>query len=120
MEIYNPYEVEGIQTENVKLMDFDSILKIYEQMMEVSNADVTSFEKQRTYHIRKIKLGYARIYNPTVDNTAGILVPVWDFFGGFDSEMDEYSRKDSGEHSKRSFMTINALDGTVIDRELGY
>lgn len=120
VEIYNPYEVEGIQTENVKLMDFDSIIKIYEQMMEVSNADVTSFEKQRTYHIRKIKLGYARIYNPTVDNTAGILVPVWDFFGGFDSEMDEYSRKDSGEHSKRSFMTINALDGTVIDRELGY
>ena len=43
VEIYNPYVVDGIQTEHVKLMDFDSIIKIYEQMMEVSNAEVTEF-----------------------------------------------------------------------------
>ena len=120
VEIYNPYEVEGTQTENVKLMDFDSIIKIYEQMMEVSNAEVTEVETQRTYHIRRIQLGYSRIYDPTVDNTSGLLVPVWDFFGGFDSELEGYISKNSGEHSRQSFMTINALDGTVIDRELGY
>ena len=119
-EIFSPYNLEGIQTENVKLMDFDSIVKIYEQMMEVSNADISELEKQKTYHIKKIKLGYSRIYDPTVDSSSGILVPVWDFFGGFDVETDGYSEQNNGEHSTTSYMTINAIDGTVIDRGLGY
>ncbi len=120
VEIFNPYEVGEVQTEHVKLMDFESIVKIYEQMMEVTNADMADFEKQRTFHIRKIVLGYSRIYDPTRDNDAGLLVPVWDFFGGFDSEMDDYLEKNNGEHSDQSFLTINAIDGTVINRDMGY
>lgn len=120
VEIYSPYEIGEVQTEHVKLMDFDSIAKIYEQMMEISNADISEFEKNRTYHIKKITLGYSRIYDPTADNDTGLLVPVWDFFGGFDMENEEYTEKNSGEYSNQSFMTINAIDGTVIDRELGY
>ena len=120
VKIFNPYDIGEIQTENVKLMDFNSIIKIYEQMMEVSNADITEFEANRTYHIKKIVLGYARIYDPTTDSDTGLLVPVWDFFGGFDAEGDGFSEKNNGEYSTQSFMTINAIDGTVIDRELGY
>lgn len=127
-----PYKMGEVQTENVKLMDFDSIMEIYEQMMEVSNVDITQYDKQRTYHIKKITLGYSRIYNPASKNDEGLLVPVWDFFGGFDVESEmleqneterktiELSEKHSGEHSTRSFLTINAIDGTVIDRSLGY
>lgn len=120
VEIYSPYDVEGIQTEHVKLMDFESIIKIYEQMMEIANADMTDYFNKNIYHIKKITLGYSRIYDPTVDSTTGIIVPVWDFFGGCDSECEEYVDKNSGEHSKESFLTINAIDGTVIDRGLGY
>jgi len=121
-ELYNPYDVGEIQTENVKLMYFDSIIKIYEQMMEVSNADIVNYEAKRTYHIRNIKFGYTRIYDPSSDNDAGLLVPVWDFFGGFDAtDLDgNFSHKNSGELSTQSFMTINAIDGSVIDRSLGY
>lgn len=121
VELNNPYIIGEVQTKNVKMMDFDSIIKIYEQMMEVSNADITAYEKKRTYHIKKITLGYSRIYDPLKDNTSGVLVPVWDFFGGFDSEDKEGNvDKNSGEYSMWSFMTINAIDGTVIDRSLGY
>ena len=120
VEIFNPYHVEEIQTENVKLMNFDEIIKIYEQMMEVSNADIGELEKKRTYHIKKISLGLTRIYDPNTDNDTGLLVPAWDFFGGFDVEDEEYNFKNSGEYSTQSYMTINAIDGTVIDRELGY
>ena len=95
VEIFNPYEVGKVQTENVKLMDFDSIIK-------------------------KITLGYSRIYDPNTDNDTGLLVPVWDFFGGFDTEMDGVTEKRSGVYSTQSHMTINAIDGTIIDRELGY
>lgn len=120
VELKNPYEVKELQTKNVKLMDFDSILRIYEQMMEISNADLAADEIVRTYHIRRITLGYSRIYDPTVDNATGLLVPVWDFFGEFDVEGDGYQIRNSGERSTRSFLTINAIDGTIISRELGY
>lgn len=120
VEFFNLYEIGEVQKENVVLMDFNEIIKVYEQMMEVSNADISELEKQRTYHIKKIKLGYSRIYDPKSDNGSGVLVPVWDFFGGFDTETDDYSNKNSGEYSNQSFLTINAIDGTVIDRELGY
>lgn len=122
MTLYNPYIIGEIQTENVKLMDFESIIKIYEQMMEVSNADIVNYEASRTYHIKKITFGYTRIYDPAADNDTGILVPVWDFFGGFDvTDLDgTISRSDTGERSTQSFMTINAIDGSVIDRGLGY
>ena len=122
VELCNPYEIGEIQTENVKLMSFDEIIKIYEQMMEVSNADITRYETHREYHIRRITLGYMRIYDPTKDSDTGLLVPVWDFFGGFDlTEPDGTSLgKNTGEHSTQSHLTINAIDGTVIDRGLGY
>lgn len=120
VEIYNPYNVGEIQTKNVKLMDFESIIKIYEQMMEITNADMLDYYNKLTYHVRKITLGYTRIYDPTVDSKSGILVPAWDFFGGYDSESVDYTSKDSGEHSNQSLLTINAVDGTIIDRELGY
>lgn len=118
----NPYVVGEVQTKNAKLMDFDSIIKIYEQMMEVSNADIAEYEGKRTFHIKKITLGYSRIYDPLKDSFSGLLVPVWDFFGRFDAEDQEGNvvQKDSGEYSTQSFMTINAIDGTIIDRALGY
>ena len=119
VEIYNPYDVGGIQTEHVKLMSFDEIIKIYEQMMEISNSDLSIF-KNMTYHIKKITLGYSRIYDPNTDSDTGLLVPVWDFFGASDYESDDYSETDPGEHSTQSYLTINAIDGTVIDRGLGY
>ncbi len=120
VELQNPYEIGQIQTQNVKMMDFDSMIRIYEQMMEISHSDLPIDEKLRMYHIRKITLGYCRIYDPTVNNTAGLLVPVWDFFGEFDLDSENESYQNSGEHSIRSLLTINAIDGTVIDRELGY
>lgn len=122
VKLDNPYVIGEVQTKNVKLMDFGSIIKIYEQMMEISNADITEYEGKRTFHVKKITLGYSRIYDPLKDNSSGLLVPVWDFFGGFDSEDKEgnVTNKDSGEYSTQSFITINAIDGTVIDRSLGY
>ena len=49
----------------------------------------------------------------------GTMVPVWDFFGREtvtqgDDEVYTYGG------SFDSWLTINALDGTIIDRDLGY
>ena len=68
--------------------------------------------------IDRITLGYARIYDPGMDSTVGLLVPVWDFFGTNKFTIDGESRtQDDPAHS---LLTINAADGTVISRDYGY
>lgn len=123
LHFYNPYQINDVVNENVKLMDFDEIMKSYEDMMLISNADIGDYETERIYHINRITLGYTRIYDPKTDNLSGVLVPVWDFFGGFDATDKETGATDysqMAENSTQSFMTINAVDGTIIDRGLGY
>lgn len=119
--LLDPYIIGDVQTENVKLMNFDEIVSIYEEMMEISNSSIGEYESKRIYYITRIKLGYTRIYDPKSDNKSGVLVPVWDFFGGIHAESkDGYISNDNGIDSQQSFMTINAVDGTIIDRGLGY
>ena len=45
------------------------------------------------------------------------MVPVWDFIG--DVEYGDYSYKVDPEKDK-VVLTINAIDGTIIDRTVGY
>jgi hypothetical protein len=51
--------------------------------------------------------------------TTGLLVPVWNFFGTSTSQRDgrEPNVSDQGDYP---FMTINAIDGSVIDIGKGY
>lgn len=59
------------------------------------------------------------------------LTPVWDFYGSMVEEYDEplsegsgWATNENGEVEEtalgRSFLTINAIDGSVIDRIAGY
>lgn len=117
IEFQNQYDIGEIQTENVKLLPFSEIVKIYEKMMQIQNADVLNYEDSRTYHIDRIVFGYSRIYEPSTDSGQGILVPVWDFFGSFEVTGREYT---GYTEPNQSFLTINAVDGSVVNRALGY
>ena len=122
MTYSNPYTIGKIKTENLNLLSFSEIMKIYEKMMVVTNADNMQYENSRVYNIDRIVLGYARIYEPSTDAHTGILIPVWDFFGSMTSE-SEYNGETESNTSKdpnESFLTINAVDGSIIDRNLGY
>ncbi len=122
MTYSNPYTIGNIKTENLNLLSFSEIMKIYEKMMVVTNADNMQYENSRVYNIDRIVLGYARIYEPSTDAHTGILIPVWDFFGSMTSE-SEYNGETESNTSKdpnESFLTINAVDGSIIDRNLGY
>lgn len=61
--------------------------------------------------ISQIKMSYNYLQIPN-DRTY-LVVPVWDMLG---TEKSEYS---DGQNTV-SFVTLNAIDGTVINRELGY
>ena len=79
--------------------------------------------------IDRIILGYMRVTTGPEDENY-TLVPVWDFIGRESIRLDVTNKK-SGEVFEaesempeygdcHSFLTINAIDGTVIDRRKGY
>lgn len=45
-------------------------------------------------------------------------IPVWDFFGTLMGKDGQHELIDDEEYN--AFLTINAIDGSIIDRELGY
>ena len=69
---------------------------------------------QSTITIENIRFGYARIAEQNRSGSS-LLVPAWDFFGTI-SDFNGISRSDYGT----SLITINAIDGSIIDRGLGY
>lgn len=119
--ILNLYQLGEKQVENVELKNFPEIARIFEQMIQIKNADMESMDKI-DIKIQDVTLGYMRIYDPGADHTSGLLVPVWDFFGSeavqTSYEGEPYSYMSGDRNS--SLLTINAVDGTIIDRGLGY
>lgn len=125
VKLTDQYDIGKIKTENVKLKSFDEIMDIYEKMMLIKNADYMENAKDLTYKIDRIVFGYTRIYEPQSDSRSGMLVPAWDFFGSYEGTYKEGKEEGKSEDFRdttryESYLTINAIDGSVIDRGLGY
>ena len=110
-----PIEVTDTVVEDTQLKSFDEIKSIFEEMIIIKygTEDKSCWEALR---VDNVVLRYIRISE--ADNfDSGLLVPVWDFIGlrgtGQDSEV-------SYMDSQRTLMSINAIDGSIIDYELGY
>lgn len=120
-DIFNLYQIEEQQVSNVELLSFPEIADIFEEMAAIHFSDQTAPDSVKV-NVSKAELGYMRLYDPGADSRHGLLVPVWDFFGTcdyhriYEGEANDYSVADP----RQSILTINAADGTVIDRGLGY
>ena len=126
-----PAEVGETQTHSAKLLPYDEIKKIFRKQINYECVYIED-EKilKREYHIHNIKLGMARIAVGNGTDTH-MAIPVWDFFGYYidtyqgqeytDWQLDDKNRV---THEKQdpfySIFTINAMDGTIIDRANGY
>lgn len=122
LNLYCPYVVDEEHMEFTELISFDEVMDIFENMMIVEMEGQKQVENERTYYIDHIKLGYMRIYDPMKSAEEGTLIPVWDFFGGFEctSSWDGKNEKSKNYLVGQSYMTINAITGGIIDRGLGY
>ena len=125
----NPISFKEIIKENLELIEFTEIKNIFKQHIKnlyVWNNDVGI--KNRTIVIDRITLGLMRVSQPN-NSKEYLLIPVWDFFGREiyqynENAMTEYVLDDNNqiieEKPLKSFLTINAIDGTIIDRAKGY
>ena len=117
----SPYAILDTEIENAKVLPFDEVLNVFEKMIFVKHAGLTNADKNEmkiTFHITRMELGLARI-NYRNDYNSALLVPAWDFCGYLPVN-GEITEEEKLLANKNSFLTVNAIDGSIIDRALGY
>ena len=137
IELYwvSPTQITETVNENAALLSFDKIQDIFREQIGINSAyaDIgyadESVSVDRTMDITRITLGMMRIREK--DTGDYLYIPVWDFFGSYtDKYPDDYedtmglgldeSNEITLDGFAHSFLTINAMDGSLIDRGLGY
>lgn len=121
MEWTAPYKLTETITENTAMLSFSKIREIFEKMILIDNAEYAD-EGGADINITEVRLGLARIWEQN-NLTNGLVVPVWDFFGtrtvyfeGDTGQPKSYTQREPGQ----TLLTINAIDGAIIDRSIGY
>jgi hypothetical protein len=133
----NPVKQIESENTNVELISFDKIIEAFKAQtaleynmvgMAYRQSEDESFVenfKSGLIHVTKMELGMVRI---AIRDQPGKyrMVPAWKFYG-FEHLLrkDEQNAEEltySYEHDSlcEELLTINAVDGTVIDAELGY
>lgn len=115
----SPYNIQDTFTNNATLHQFSDITSVFEKMFPITfghlDEDGTDYRLQ--VEIFEVQLGLMRVTEQNSRDT-GLLIPVWDFFGSvivLPDEGEPYSWD-----TNDSLITINAIDGSIIDRNLGY
>lgn len=108
----NPITVLETANENVRLLPFDEIMSIFEKHIFM-NIYLDGPDNQRTFQVTDIYLSYRCVAKR--DSDLYYLLPVWNFIG-----CDTSFGEKEGESTQASFLTINAIDGSIINDILGY
>ncbi len=104
MDYDYPTAIDSISSESTPLLSFDAIMSIFKSEMNANYGNINAYKiKNNNIVITKIQLGLTRV---TVDGGNGeyTLIPVWDFY------TSDYM----------ILLTINAIDGSIIDNNTGY
>ncbi len=112
----NPYSVAEIVAEQTNLLPFSEILRIFNKRITVYHNDLfdgTRDALQKEYHITTVRLGLVSIKEENADS--GLLVPAWDFLG-YERYWENGNESHGETNELHSFLTINAIDGSIINR----
>ena len=114
----DPYEIGGIIQAETKLLPFEEIMGIFGTIAPLSiqsteNDTGAKSKANNGMHITEIRLGYMPVLCKDNPNQWE-LRPVWDFMGSRILPLATY------DYPSYSLLTIDAIDGTIIDRNYGY
>ena len=114
-----PHDVTVLQ-ENCTLLPFEQIMEVVRKVMPLSFGWLEASYGDIRVSITDIRLGYMRVMSKDKPDCYEY-IPVWDFFGS-----EQCRKTKNGEvivdnaDLFTSRFTVNAIDGTVIDRKYGY
>ena len=121
-EYSGPVKVLETMMPTTKLMPFSDIQGIFEKMIVIVNntADAHSQDSaiRNAYNISEIVLGLMCVSEQ--DGDTGLLIPVWDFLGYERVTGDMEGSYLVESNGYKSFLTINAIDGSIVERSNGY
>lgn len=128
MNWVSPLTVGAVEVERANLLPFSSVLTVAQSMLAVANEPQQSDLKDlKSYfiEINHITLSLQRIPDAnSIDS--GMLIPVWNFYGeqhyilSDDTEMKSSDDRTAVDAIDEPFLSINAIDGTIIDKTMGY
>ena len=111
-------------TSDTAMLPFSRIDEIFRKMILVKYEDEATGNadcKLSTYRLGRVALEWQRLIEQGSSDT-GLMIPVWNFYGTFD-----YAYMDGSHHTSDdlqgfplSILSINAIDGSVIDPREGY
>ncbi len=105
-----PHTIDTTSGQAAIFLPFDQIMTIAARLLPLKYQFQEHYLSSRNQDanrmtVNRITLSYSRVQDR--NNPAGFLmVPVWDFF--------------NAKNPAESFLTVNAVDGTAIDRGFGY
>ena len=130
---YSPSTEPVVKESQTALMSFDEIASIADTMLpvvvvgpkETSLVDldrINGFDTHMDVEITKVSLTLMRIRDK--GSLQGTIVPVWDFWGTWDwyepGEDAAETMKKGANYTTQPMLTLNAIDGSVVSRLLGY
>ena len=111
-----PLEITDTVSDNANLLPFIEIKEIFEKMMAIKHEPTAKVYSSLEFKINRAALSLHRIIEQNSDDS-GLFIPAWNFYGiSVRKAEDGYSYSDIGT----SFLTINAIDGSIIDTDRGY
>ena len=93
----------------LQLMPFADIMDIAEKMLPLRYQS-EEVQGEQYFRVSRISLGYMALLQR--DKLTFALTPVWNFYGDYEPAREHYSY--------RPLLTLNAVDGTVVDLAYGY
>lgn len=123
----SPYTQPEIETASNQLLPFSDIQDIFAKMIMVTNEDILAqniangFVVHKNMDVHDVTLSLMRIRDKG-NATEGRLIPVWDFWAMDKAHAVDRSYSDlvyEGGYDE-VILTINALDGSIVDRGFGY
>lgn len=130
---FSPSAEPEVKESQTALMSFDEIASIANTMLpvvvvgpkETSLVDldrINGFDTHMDVEITKVSLTLMRIRDK--GSLQGTIVPVWDFWGTWNwyepREDATESMKKGANYTTQPMLTLNAIDGNVVNRQLGY
>ncbi len=119
LEYLNPNALVETVMEETELLPFEQIKDIFEKMApiveNIVDTGVWGEDGRMEYVINTVRLGLVSIREQNKET--GLLVPAWDFLGYDRAKAYTDDWVATSTNQLKSYLTINAIDGSIIQRE---
>ncbi len=112
-----PLNVTEILTEDTAIKPWSDIENVFEKMMPIMYTSYTDYYTDFRIDVSHASLSLQRIMEKD-SFTTGLLVPVWNFYGTMAFTNEEGKKVIDMWYCP--LLSVNAIDGSVIDTDKGY